>query len=81
VTINFAVVSRSLTHEFVSTWLSADDMSAGEVANNLTVLFSTVGVAVMGGLVMLFSFRLDERDALESIQKAAKAGREFRIYN
>jgi hypothetical protein len=59
-TINFGVMTRSVSHDFVSTWLSADDMSGGAVLSNLTVLFSTVGVSIMGGIVMFVSLLLDK---------------------
>jgi hypothetical protein len=72
-TINFGVMTRSLSHEFVSTWLSADDLSGGEVLSNLTVLFSTVGVSLLGGLVMFLSLLWDRQDSAHRT-KAASLG-------
>jgi hypothetical protein len=76
ITISIGVMTRSVAHDFVSTWLSADDMSGTEVLNNLTVLFSTVGVSFLGGLVMFISLLLDKQDEkkalLKSVQQSSK---------
>jgi hypothetical protein len=71
-TINFGVMTRSVSHDFVSTWLSADDMSGGAVLSNLTVLFSTVGVSIMGGIVMFVSLLLDKQDEKKTLLKSAQ---------
>jgi hypothetical protein len=70
--LNFRVVSLSLVHEFVTTWLSADEMSASEVAHNLTVLFSTASVAIIGVILMLISSHLDHRDEKMATSKKAR---------
>jgi hypothetical protein len=61
-TISFGVLTRSLSHEFVDTWLSSSDLTGRQILNNLTVLFSTIGVSIMGGFVMFLAFILDQRD-------------------
>jgi hypothetical protein len=71
-TINFGVVSRSLTHDFVSTWSSADNMSGNDVLENLTVLFSTVGVSVVGAVVMFLAWLLDKQDETAVSKRSAQ---------
>jgi len=62
ISLNIGLMVKSTVKEFVDTWLSVDDLSAKEVGNNVTVLLSTIGVAFIGGLLVLFSFELDKRD-------------------
>jgi hypothetical protein len=72
VSLNFGVVSRSLVHEFLNTWRSADTITASMVAHNLTVLFSTASVAMLGVALMVIAHQLDKRDEKIALSKKAK---------
>jgi hypothetical protein len=75
--IDFGVLSRSLLHEFVSTWSSADDLTASDVSHNLVVLFTVGSVGLLGVVFVLTSMKLDSRDrtlAIADHEKAVGAG-------
>jgi hypothetical protein len=72
VILNFGVVSRTLIHEFVGTWKSAAEMSASDVAQNLTVLFTISSVAIIGVFGLFVSSRLDHQDEKNVVSSLAR---------
>jgi hypothetical protein len=73
--INFGVVGRSLVHEFVSTWLSADDLTVRQIRQKLVVLFTIGSVGLIGLFFILTTIMLDSRDrAVVIVEKAVDVG-------